>query len=74
MPMEAWENMKEIFVVSTMPRKLQLRQEVNIQQRDMTVTDYTTKIKEICDELGSINVFVWFFTHNMKNNEIIILN
>ena len=30
----------------------------NIQQRDMTMTDYTTKIKEIFDALGSINVTV----------------
>ena len=29
-----------------------------VQQKDMTVMDYTTKIKEICDALGSINVTV----------------
>ena len=40
-----------------MPRKLWHLQELNnIRQRDMTVTDYTTKIKEIFDALGSINV------------------
>ena len=34
-------------------------QELNsIPQRDMSVTDYTTKVKEICDALGSINVTV----------------
>ena len=34
-------------------------QELNsILQRDMLVTDYTTKVKEICDTLGSINVMV----------------
>ena len=47
------------FAASTTARKLQLRQELNnIQQRDnvMSVTDYTTKVKEICDALGSINV------------------
>ena len=36
----------------------------NIQQRDMTMTDYTTKIKEIYDVMGSINV-------TMDENEII---
>ena len=58
-PKEAWENLKKIFEASTTARKLQLKQELNsIQQRDMSVTDYTTKVKEICDALGSINVTV----------------
>ena len=59
MPKEAWENLKKIFAASTTTRKLQLHQELNnIRQRDMIVTDYTTKIKEIFDALGSINVTV----------------
>ena len=46
-------------MASTTGRKLQLRQEVNnIQQWNMSVTDYTTKIKDICKVLGSINVAV----------------
>ena len=58
-PKEAWENLRKIFAASTTTRKLQLRQELNnIRQRDMSVTDYTTKIKEIYDALGSINVTV----------------
>ena len=58
-PKEAWENLKNIFAASTTTHKLSLRQELNnITQRDMTVTDYTTKIKEIYDALGSINVTV----------------
>ena len=58
-PKEAWANLKKIFAASTTARKLQLRQELNnIRQRDMSVTDYTTKVKEICDALGSINVTV----------------
>ena len=37
--------------------KLQLRQELNyIKQKKMSVSDYTSKIKSICDSLGSINV------------------
>ena len=56
-PNEAWENLKKIFTSSTSARKLQLRQELNnAQQRDMSATDYTAKIKSICDSLGSINV------------------
>ena len=57
-PKEAWENLRKIFVASTTALKLQLREELNsIRQRDMSVTDYTTKIKEICEALGS-NVMV----------------
>ena len=58
-PKEAWENLKKIFAASNTTRKLQLKQELNsIWQRDMYVTDYTTKVKEICDALRSINVTV----------------
>ena len=56
MPKEAWENLKRIFAASTTTQKLQLWEKLtNIWQRDMSVTDYT-KIKEICDALGSINM------------------
>ena len=56
-PKEAWENLKKIFAADTSARKLQLRQELNnIRQKEMSVTDYTAKIKSICDSLGSINV------------------
>ena len=56
-PKEAWENLKKIFAADTSTRKLQLRQELNnIRQKEMSVTDYTAKIKSICDSLGSINV------------------
>ena len=59
MPKEAWENLKKIFSTNTTTRKLQLRQELNnIQQRDMSITSYTLKIKELCDSLGSISVNV----------------
>ena len=56
---EAWENLPKIFASSTTTHKLQLWQELNnIRQRDMSITEYTTKLKEICDALGSINVMV----------------
>ena len=58
-PNEAWEKLKKIFAANTSARKLQLRQELNnIQQRDMSITSYTLKIKELCDALGSIDVII----------------
>ena len=59
MPKEAWENVKKIFAANTTARKLLLRQELNnIRQNNMSVSDYTAKIKSICDSLGSININV----------------
>ena len=56
-PKDAWGNLKKIFAASTIARKLQLRQELsNVRQRDMTVVDYTSKIKDICDSVASIDV------------------
>ena len=56
-PKEAWEDLRKIFAANTTARRLQLRQELNnIQQRDMSITTYTLKIKELCDSLGSIGV------------------
>ena len=54
---EAWENLRNIFATNTITRKLQLRQDLNnVQQRDMSITSYTLKIKELCDSLDSIIV------------------
>ena len=58
-PKEAWENLRKIFAANTTARRLQLRQELNnIQQRDMSITTYTFKIKELCDSFGLISVNV----------------
>ena len=58
-PKEAWENLKKMYAANTTARKLQLRRELNnIRQKDMSVSDYTAKIKSICDSLGSINISV----------------
>ena len=58
-PKEAWANLKKMFAANTTARKLQLRQELNnIRQKDMSVSDYTAKIKSICDSLGSIKINV----------------
>ena len=57
MPKAAWENLQKIFAANTTARKLQLRQELsNLRQRDLSVAEYTLKIKEICDSLASIDV------------------
>ena len=56
-PKGAWENLKKIFAASTTAWKLQLQQEwSNLRQRDLSVADYTSKIKDICDSLASIEV------------------
>ena len=50
---DVWQNLKRIFVVSMTTMKLQLKQEPNnIWQRDMSVANYTSKIKEIWNALG----------------------
>ena len=56
-PKEAWENLEKILATNTSAHKLQLRQELNnIKQKEIFVSDYTAKVKSICDSLGSINV------------------
>ena len=51
------EHLKKVFAASTTARKLQLRQELsNLRQRDLSVPDYTSRIKDICDSLASIEV------------------
>ena len=56
-PKEAWENLKKFFVANTTTRKLRLHRELNnVQQRDMSITIYILKIKELCDSLNSINI------------------
>ena len=53
---EAWGHLKKIFVANTATQKLQVCQELNnMQQRDMSIINYTLKFKELCDALGSIN-------------------
>ena len=47
------------FAASTTARKFQLRQGLsNVRQRNMTMAKYTSRIKEICDSLASIDVNV----------------
>ena len=54
---EFWGNLKKIFVANTTTRKIQICQGLNnTQQSDMPIDNYTLKIMELCDSLGSINV------------------
>ena len=54
---DASGDLKRVFAANTTTHMLQLIQELNnIRQGGMLVADYTTKIKEICDALGSISV------------------
>ena len=56
---DAWGNVTKIFTASTTAKKLQLRQELsNLRQRDLSVVDYTSKNKNICDSLACIDVNV----------------
>ena len=49
--------MINILAANTTTRKLQLRQEFsNVRQRDMSVANYTSKIKDIYVSLASIDV------------------
>ena len=49
-PKEAPENLKKIFVASTMTRKLQLKWDLNnVRNGDMLVANYTSKTKDIYD-------------------------
>ena len=58
-PKEAWGNLKKVFAAITTAKKLQLKIELsNVRQRDTSVVNYTTKIKEICDSIASVNVNV----------------
>ena len=62
---ETWENLRKIFAAKTTTRKLQLHQELNsIQQRDMSITSYTMKMKDLCDSLGLISV-------NLEDDEMV---
>ena len=54
---DVWGNLKEIFAASTTTRNLPLRQELScLRQRDLSMADYTSKIKDICDSLASIDM------------------
>ena len=53
---EAWKNLKEIFPFNATAPKLQFWEELNdIQQKGMSVNDYTLKIKHLHYVVSSID-------------------
>ena len=58
-PDEVWGNLKKILAASTTAKKLNFLQEFsNVRQKDLSVADYTTRIKYISHSLAFINVTV----------------
>ena len=58
-PKEAWENLVTVDQTHTRARKIQLKDELDTMKKmDMSVNDYTLKIKAICESLASIGVTV----------------
>ncbi|MCO5602458.1 hypothetical protein L7F22_056590 [Adiantum nelumboides] len=56
-PKDAWENLIAINTTNTRARKIQLKNELNkIKKGDLSVNDYTLKIKALCESLSSIGV------------------
>ena len=58
-PKEAWDILVQMFAKNTRARKIQLKNELNtVERKNMSINDYTLKIKSICESLASINVTV----------------
>ena len=58
-PKEAWQNLLIVDQTHTRARKMQLKDELNtLKKMDISVNDYTLKIKAICESLASIGVTV----------------
>ena len=58
-PKEAWDELVKIYETNTKARKLQLKNEFNtISKKNLTVNEYTLKIKGIVESLASIGVVV----------------
>ncbi|MCO5555342.1 hypothetical protein L7F22_008888 [Adiantum nelumboides] len=56
-PKDAWDNLIAFNATNTRARKIQLKNELNtIKQGDLSVNDYTLKIKDLCESLSSIGV------------------
>ena len=49
----------KLFAMNNKARKIQLKNELHIaKKKNMSISDYTLKIKRICESLTSINVVV----------------
>ena len=55
----AWKNLVKMFETNTKARKLQLKSELNnIKRNNLSINDYSLKIKSIVEALGSIKVTI----------------
>ena len=58
-PKEAWDNLMKFFASNTRARKIQLKTDLNtVEQKNQSINEYTLKIKNICENLASINARV----------------
>ena len=58
-PAIAWKNLVKMFETNTKARKLQLKSELNnIKRGNLSINDYSLKIKSIVEALGSIKVSI----------------
>ena len=58
-PAIAWKNLVKMFETNTKSRKLQLKSELNnIKRGNLSINDYSLKIKSIVEALGSIKVSI----------------
>ncbi|MCO5612402.1 hypothetical protein L7F22_066669 [Adiantum nelumboides] len=56
-PKDAWDNLIAFSATNTRARKIQLKNELNtIKKGDLSMNDYTLKIKALCESLSSIGV------------------
>ncbi|MCO5560484.1 hypothetical protein L7F22_014099 [Adiantum nelumboides] len=54
---DAWDNLIAFNTNNTRARKIQLKNELNtVKQGDLSINDYTLKIKDLCEFLSSIGV------------------
>ncbi|MCO5601324.1 hypothetical protein L7F22_055443 [Adiantum nelumboides] len=54
-PKDAWDNLIAFNATNTRARKIQLKNELNtIKKGELSVNDYTLKIKDLCEFLSSI--------------------
>ena len=58
-PKEAWDILVQMFATSTRAMKIQLKNELNTVKKDnLSINDYTLKIKGICESLTSFGVTI----------------
>ena len=58
-PAVAWKNLVKMFETNTKAMKLQLKSKLNnIKRNNLSINDYSLKIKSIVEALGSIKVTI----------------